>query len=1072
MKGVRGEKIDFPEVKHPLNGEFKGWYIDADLTIPYTSTTFDKSEMNVYAKWRAYSGFVQDFENYTKDRWTPKKEVMNNGTPNDKTDDYECTKKSNYLYFWPTMSKQSDVTHSGDYAIKFHWNTDPSLHQDDSKKDGQNINNPESYNQNRYKSTDNYFNIGTGLENNQLYTITFKYKVEKGNQNVQFYLLTADDHNGWGSRVPYYMPETVDLKPDDEWQEYTYEFVTAMQKPNQSLYLGVKLSEHKDVIMYFDDILVKSVVDNEECILFLNNGYEPTLMRHFGVKGEKLNIPVLDHPDGAEFIGWYTDAALTTPFDSEVYPNNNTTLYAKWKACPITFKNYPFEGHPYADSFFKRETAKGLGNGDDHAMHWKLKRVKPNTTGEGTPNAFMIYNGLEDGAVYRIKYDYKVNPANNKGGTLAVVSNDYYNVWRTNIKTKYQATEVKIPKGGTNGWETVEAYITAKVLATDNGVTLSKALYLQFVIPENTNKAGTDMDVLIDNVLVEKIEAPYVSFDGQNNKSCAVSKGEEGEEIIIPADPKRIGYDFKGWYFEPECITPFNLKTFGADTELTVYAKWAKATTATYSFEDYTIGENNISVLLDAKLSNRMAKTGKNSIRFGDRTSGNYSPRSFFVFEDSGEYFELEYNRQYMITMNYYIKEMAPSSMNISFIASAKGNFWNGIVDNKGVISGTQTISYELAREQKGKWASMSFAIDTTGLEDVNATQARDALYVLITGGENWEIYFDDVTITQIPKGKSLVVLDTQGVKVSNNYFIGSVGASYANKLPETINKEGKAFKGYFSKSASGAFSALEREKMVFGEKATVIYARFINYEVSENFDNGFYDLAYGEGLAYSIHDFDYEVYDSEKLGNSKENVTSGRYSLHRKGNTMFNENSVILTLGNQIAESERYTVTFKVKMGKHLHTEGAIKIASSSNFKYAWDTTGDYHPVVAIADLTDGEWHEITYTFNSTEAFVSLNTPGYVELFVDDFKFTLVDKNTPVSTPVSFTEYVPAERDADGNLLSIDKTAVDISSIIDESLNSSSLPWLWIIIGAVVLLVIAGGVTAILIIKKKKSKA
>lgn len=1070
IKGVQGEKINLPKISHPLDAELKGWYSDVDLSTPFVGTTFVKGTINLYAKWLTNAGFIQDFENYTKDQWTAKEFTMDNGTPQDKTDDFKCTKKSNYLYFFPTMSKQSEVTHSGNYAIKFHWNTDPDLHQDDTKPNGKNNKNAESFNQNRYAATDNYFHIGSQIENNQIYTITFKYKVEKGDQNVQFYLLTANDANGWGSRVIYYMPETVDIKASDKWQEYTYEFTTAMKKDNQSLYLGVKLSEHKDVVIYFDDVKVKAVPNSEQCVVFINNGYEPTAMIHFGIKGEEIKLPTLDHPDGAPFLGWYTDAGLTVPYTAQKYPNNNVIIYAKWGAAPITFKSYPYEGHPYEDLFINRETAKGLGNGDDHAMRWKRKHATK-YEGESQPSAFVIYNGVEKGAIYRIKYDYKINSASFPC-TLAVVSADYKNIWLTSVRTKYQPTEVKITEEEPRGWQTVEAYITAKELDAGNNWNKSNAFFLKFFFSGNSRAAGTNIDVLIDNVLVEKIEAPYVCFEGQNNKSCVVLQGEAGEEIKTPADPKRIGYIFKGWFMDIEGTVPFDLKTFAADTAVTAYAKWEKSSSSTYSFEDFTIDESKDTAMTNAKISSSVAKTGKKSMRLGDRAPGESASRSYFPIEDNGEYYKLEYNRQYLVTMNYYIKKSGPTNMNISFIASGEGNIWNGIIDNAGVISGAQTIYSSIAKEQKGKWTTKEFAIDTIGVTDTSGGTALSALFILVKGGENWEIYFDEITITEVPKGKSLVVLDAEGVKSATKHFIGSVGASYANKLPEKMNEEGKFFKGYYTKSAGGAFTELKRENMKFGEKATVVYARFLDLEVKENFDEGFYEKAYSEGLVYSIHDFDYEVYDSDKLGNSKENVTNGRYSLHRKGNTMFNENSVILTLGNQISENERYTVTFKVKMGKHLHTDGAVKIASCKSFKYAWHTTGDYYPVVAIADLTDGQWHEISYTFNSVEAFLALQTPGYVELFVDDFKFVLEDRNAPLSTPASFTEYVPAERDENGNLLFKDRTAVDISSIIDASLNDSSVPWLWIIIGAVVLLVIAGGVTAIVIIKKKKAKA
>ena len=96
----------------------------------------------------------------------------------------------------------------------------------------------------------------------------------------------------------------------------------------------------------------------------------------------------------------------------------------------------------------------------------------------------------------------------------------------------------------------------------------------------------------------------------------------------------------------------------------------------------------------------------------------------------------------------------------------------------------------------------------------------------------------------------------------------------------------------------------------------------------------------------------------------------------------------------------------------------------------------------------------------------------GYVELFIDDIKFTLVDEKTPLSEPKEYTEYVAAERDADGKLLYKDRTAVDISSIIDESLGAESFPWIYVGIGAGALVLVAVVLVLVLVVFKKKKNA
>ena len=362
-----------------------------------------------------------------------------------------------------------------------------------------------------------------------------------------------------------------------------------------------------------------------------------------------------------------------------------------------------------------------------------------------------------------------------------------------------------------------------------------------------------------------------------------------------------------------------------------------------------------------------------------------------------------------------------------------------------------------------------TFAVDTTILTELKADHKQ--LFCILTGGMDWEIYFDDVTITKVPKGKSVVAFDTMGAPGCPDYVMGNVGLDYSAKVPETMKLGEMYFKGYSIMTADGAWLDKERREMKLGEKAEVVFGRFFDKYVIENFDGNYFEKAYGSGAGYTIHDFDYELYDAEKEGNSKDNVVSGRYSMHRKGNSMFKENACILTLGTQIAEGERYRVSMKVKLGKHFHTDGAIKIVSGRSYEYAWTTTGDYYAVAPIATLKEGEWMEVSYVFNSVEAFAVLQTPGYVELFIDDIKFEIVDESVPLSEPPVYTEYVGAERDKDGNLLRPDRTGVDISTIIDANLGKSSFPWLYLVLGVAALIVIGGGAVAIILVSKKKSK-
>lgn len=72
-----------------------------------------------------------------------------------------------------------------------------------------------------------------------------------------------------------------------------------------------------------------------------------------------------------------------------------------------------------------------------------------------------------------------------------------------------------------------------------------------------------------------------------NNYSDEVNGGyyrldniAEGETIPEPPAPEREGYEFGGWYTEPECVTAWDFgesPTIGEDEEFRLYARWIAA---------------------------------------------------------------------------------------------------------------------------------------------------------------------------------------------------------------------------------------------------------------------------------------------------------------------------------------------------------------------------------------------------------------------------------------------------------------------------------------------------------------
>ena len=74
--------------------------------------------------------------------------------------------------------------------------------------------------------------------------------------------------------------------------------------------------------------------------------------------GESAKKPKDPTKEGFEFSGWYSDAALTVPYDFASPVFENTTLYAKWKTVHV-----PDDSEDESEPFFTGTPEKPVSNG-------------------------------------------------------------------------------------------------------------------------------------------------------------------------------------------------------------------------------------------------------------------------------------------------------------------------------------------------------------------------------------------------------------------------------------------------------------------------------------------------------------------------------------------------------------------------------------------------------------------------------------------------------------------------------------------------------------------------------------
>lgn len=111
-----------------------------------------------------------------------------------------------------------------------------------------------------------------------------------------------------------------------------------------------------------------------------------------------------------------------------------------------------------------------------------------------------------------------------------------------------------------------------------------------------------------------------VNFDTQGGSEVApIAVSSAGSTISAPAAPTRSGYQFDGWYTEPECVTRFDFSTPITAT-ITLYAKWTQNADTTYTItfdtNGGTCGTSTMTTGADGKLASLPTPTRSGSYRF------------------------------------------------------------------------------------------------------------------------------------------------------------------------------------------------------------------------------------------------------------------------------------------------------------------------------------------------------------------------------------------------------------------------------------------------------------------------
>ncbi len=175
-----------------------------------------------------------------------------------------------------------------------------------------------------------------------------------------------------------------------------------------------------------------------------------------------------------------------------------------------------------------------------------------------------------------------------------------------------------------------------------------------------------------------------VSFDSNGGSAVADVKVKDGDKLTKPADPTRLGFDFDGWYCNPELTDPYDFNT-PVPYGFTLYAKWKEA----YWDIQSNLMPNSTQLQLNQFDSNGGAvwpywnNDEYNSVTMynGVTNDSNWSwPSAYMQYQNSFDvvdngilYVKKDGTAQFNVTLTYLDKNGESRELNLSDVANLVG---------------------------------------------------------------------------------------------------------------------------------------------------------------------------------------------------------------------------------------------------------------------------------------------------------------------------------------------------------------------------------------------------------------
>jgi uncharacterized repeat protein (TIGR02543 family) len=258
-------------------------------------------------------------------------------------------------------------------------------------------------------------------------------------------------------------------------------------------------------------------------------------------EGEIRNLPLNPTRTGYQFVGWYSNQALTTEFTGTTIAEVNMTLYAKWLVLQfeITFNSNGGTSISNIRSDFNAIIVSPTAPiRVGHNFDGWYESI--NFTGTAFEFTTMPAQNITLYAKWNAN-SYTISFDSNGGSQVAAITQSF----GTNINAPVSPNR--------QGYELIGWFATST----------SETPY-EFTTMES------------ENILLTarwRINQYTISFESRAGSSVESITLDYDSSIVMPTNPTRQGYNFQGWYTNSELTNEFNLTRMPANN-LVLYAKW------------------------------------------------------------------------------------------------------------------------------------------------------------------------------------------------------------------------------------------------------------------------------------------------------------------------------------------------------------------------------------------------------------------------------------------------------------------------------------------------------------------